>query len=169
MYKKINIRLATLDDMKNVFDLSNDATVRQNSIHTEKIEWKDHIKWFKQRISKKDEPFYIAEDEQKNMIGQVRIDKNNEEYIVSISIKEEYRGHGYGQIIISEAVKKSKLNNVTAYIYENNKSSIKAFEKAGFENTGLLKFIFKSSKVTIKSAHIIAMFASGKSLIIFNV
>ena len=39
--------------MKNVFGLSNDATVRQNSIHTEKIEWKDHIKWFKQRISKK--------------------------------------------------------------------------------------------------------------------
>lgn len=30
------IRFANIDDMKNVFDLSNDDIVRANSIHTEK-------------------------------------------------------------------------------------------------------------------------------------
>ena len=43
MAEKFQLRLANIDDMKNVFDLSNDDLVRQNSIHSEKIEWENHV------------------------------------------------------------------------------------------------------------------------------
>ena len=46
MAEELQIRLANIDDMKNVFDLSNDDTVRKNSINQNKIEWEDHVKWF---------------------------------------------------------------------------------------------------------------------------
>ena len=135
----INIRFANIDDIKKVFDLSNDDLVRKNSIHKEKLEWESHIEWFYKRIVKQDEPFYIVEDENKNFIGQVRIDKSNNEYIISVSILPEFRGQGFAPTIIKEAVKKSKLKNITAYIYRDNVSSIKSFEKAGFKNSGFQK------------------------------
>lgn len=43
MSKRLTVRPATIDDMRSVFDLSNDDTVRANSIHSAKIEWENHI------------------------------------------------------------------------------------------------------------------------------
>ena len=37
MAEEFSIRLATIDDMKKVFELSNDDVVRANSINKEKI------------------------------------------------------------------------------------------------------------------------------------
>ena len=125
--------------MKNVFDLSNDDLVRQNSIHHEKIKWENHVEWFKNRITKTNEPFYIVEDDNKNFIGQVRIDKKFGENVISISITKKYRGLGLASEIIKEAVEKSKLQSATAYVYKNNVSSIKSFEKAGFIDSNLIK------------------------------
>ena len=144
----LNLRLANLDDMVNVFNLSNDDIVRQNSIHHEKIKWEEHCKWFKKRILKKDEPFYIAEDEEKNFIGQVRIDKKNEEFIISISIKSDYRGKGLASEILKKCIKTSKIKNIIAYIYDKNTASIKSFENVGFKNSNILKYTYNSDTDT---------------------
>ena len=137
------LRPALQKDIKNIFDLSNDTFVRENSINKEPIKWENHAKWFNKRINNK-APFFIVEDENENFIGQVRFDNKNGEITVSISITERYRGKGYACDILKQAIKKAGLKKVTAYIYENNISSVKMFKKAGFRQSSLLKFEYNS-------------------------
>lgn len=132
MAEEFSIRLAKTEDMKNVFDLSNDDTVRQNSIHTEKIEWETHVKWFENRLNNTNSPFYIIESLSEDFIGQVRIDKKDEN-IISISIKKDFRGKGLAPDIIRECSIKSKFNEIYAYIKSDNIPSQNAFIKAGYQ------------------------------------
>ena len=105
MAEELQIRLANIDDMKNVFDLSNDDTVRKNSINQNKIEWEDHVKWFRNRIDKSH--FYIVENKNKEFVAQVRFDEQLESTI-SISITKNFRGKGLASEIIKQCSKKSQ-------------------------------------------------------------
>lgn len=158
MSEKFCIRDVNIKDITNVFDLSNDDVVRQNSINKEKIVWENHVNWFNNRIKKTEEPFYIVESLNGDFIGQVRIENRNEENVVSVSITKDYRGKGLCAEILKEAVNKSGMINFTAYIFKDNISSVKSFEKAGFnfvieteiphtelKDIKLLKYTFKRS------------------------
>lgn len=57
----LNIRLANINDIKDVFMLANDDIVRANSINTSKIKYDEHERWFKDKISSKDTIFYVLE------------------------------------------------------------------------------------------------------------
>lgn len=133
MAQEFSIRMAKIDDMKNVFELSNDDLVRQNSIHTEKIEWETHVEWFKARINKIDEPFYIVEDKNGKFMGQLRFDKQNDDFVVSVSIAPEFRGKGFAKNIIRLCSKFSKYNKIYAYVKKENNPSFRSFIKAGYE------------------------------------
>lgn len=139
-----SIRLAEPRDIKNVFDLSNDDTVRAMSIHPEKIEWESHVKWFDSALKNPDLKFYVAESADGDFIGQIRFARNNAEWIVSISLVEKYRGKGMAKNILRQSIELANLNNVTAYIYNTNRASLKVFEKSGFKDTHLLKYVFNS-------------------------
>lgn len=57
--------------------------------------------------------------------------------IWSVSIKEEYRNMGYGTIMMRELVEKfGKTNTLRLYVYKNNYSAIKVYEKVGFSIIG---------------------------------
>lgn len=152
MPEEFSIRLVDKNDIKNVFELSNDKTVRQNSIHSEQIAWEDHVTWFLKRIEDQTNPFYIIEDKNNNFIGQVRFD-TEEEAIISISIAESFRGRHLAPAIIKACSAKCGLKTVFAYIKKNNAPSIKAFEKAGYqylqEDGGYYKYRFQSNPVYI--------------------
>lgn len=152
MSEEFSIRLANKNDVKNVFELSNEQTVRQNSIHSEQIVWEDHVAWFLKRIEDKTNPFYIIEDKNKNLIGQVRFD-TEQEPIISISIAENFRGKHLAPAIIKACSAKCGLKTVFAYIKKSNISSVKAFEKAGYqyqqEEDGYYKYRFQSTPVYI--------------------
>lgn len=152
MAQEFSIRMAKIDDMKNVFELSNDDLVRQNSIHIEKIDWETHVEWFKARINKIDEPFYIVEDKNGKFMGQLRFDKQNDDFVVSVSIAPEFRGKGLASEILSEAIKKSGLKNLSAYIFDFNEASKNAFEKAGFKKDNLIKYVYNSVTTTVCKA-----------------
>ena len=140
------IKLADENDIKDVFDLSNDDEVRKNSINQGKIQWENHVNWYSTKIKDKNCKFYIIRDENNDFIGQMRIDSKDNENIISISIKKEFRGNGLAPKILSDCIKKSNLRNFDAYIKPENIASIKSFIHAGFkykcdymENTLLLK------------------------------
>lgn len=147
MAEEFFIRLATIDDMKKVFELSNDDMVRKNSINQKKIKWEDHIIWFKNRIQRINEPFYIVESLDKEFIAQVRFDKKDEQ-IISISISEDFRGKGYASKIIKRCSEISGKKEIIAFIKEENTISQKAFIKADYKfiskENGYLKYIFKN-------------------------
>lgn len=127
----LRVRLANITDRQNVFDLSNDDMVRQNSINKNKILWENHVKWFDQRIKNVEEPFFIVENEKNDFVAQVRFDKK-EYNLISISISSKYRGKGLASYIIRVCSEKSGLSPVVAYVKQENVSSLKAFKKAGY-------------------------------------
>ena len=138
------IKNATIKDMKEIFELSNDELVRQNSINQEKILWNNHIKWFHKRITLNN-PFYVIRALNDKLIGQVRIDKKDEA-VISISITHEFRGKNLAAKIIKDCSVKSNLSPIYAYIKPDNIASQRAFKKAGYiynsTADNLLKFRF---------------------------
>ena len=129
MAEEFIIRFATTDDMKNVFELSNDKLVRKNSINQEQIGWDDHVVWFTNRITKTGEPFYIVESYDKKLIAQVRFDKRDE-FVISLSVSSGFRGKGLAAKIIKKCSEFSGINKITAWVKEENTASQKAFLKA---------------------------------------
>ncbi len=140
MVEEYRIRLANISDIEKVFELSNNDIVRENSINQQKITWGEHKKWFNQRIKNIEYPFYIVENRDGEFIAQVRFDKKYDEVVISLSIVESHRGMGLGEQIIKKCVKMSGINKLSAYIFDKNIASIKSFERAGFNDSHLLKF-----------------------------
>jgi len=136
------IKPAQISDMRDVFELSNDATVRKNSFLSEPIIWENHEKWFTQKIQDSKIIFYIIKTRVQDFIGYVRFDPEDDayEYRISIHLTDRYRGKGFGKKIIEQATQQV-LNNglaktVIAYIKEENVPSLKSFEKAGYIHAG---------------------------------
>jgi RimJ/RimL family protein N-acetyltransferase len=74
-------------------------------------------------------------------VGQVRIDKNEKEIVIGISIDEKFRGKSLGSEMLLQStddyLKKHSNSTITAYIKTENKASLAIFKKAGFSNEEL--------------------------------
>lgn len=134
----INIKLATIADMLDVYSLSNDVEVRKNSFNSEFIELEKHKLWFENKIKSTDCVYYIARNSKGTLLGQVRFDKNEQDtYIVGISVSAEQRGLGLGTKLLKQTstlfTNSNKDIKIIAYIKHTNESSLKAFIKAGYK------------------------------------
>ena len=133
MTENLTTRLANINDMKSVFDLSNDDIVRANSIHSEKIKWENHIKWFNDKIAFKNILFYILEFDG-NFAGYCHIDmEDNDEWIATIHISKAYRGRNLGFNFLKTICESNSDKNIIAYIKTSNIASKKIFEKNNFQ------------------------------------
>ena len=73
------------DDMKLIFDWSNDDEVRKNSFSSEKIKFEDHQRWFKSKMN--DDNYYILFFMVDNIeTGLVRLDVSNGQAVISYQI-----------------------------------------------------------------------------------
>jgi RimJ/RimL family protein N-acetyltransferase len=136
---KINWRKATIEDSELYFNWANDKTVRLNSYIKDEINYRNHLTWFRNKLNSNDCYFYLFFDEKANPLGQVRIDKSNNEIVSGISIDENYRGQGLGSKMLMIACenyfKEYPGSEITAYIKKQNIASTKIFSKAGFIKT----------------------------------
>jgi UDP-2,4-diacetamido-2,4,6-trideoxy-beta-L-altropyranose hydrolase len=131
------LRIAVKADIKNIFDLSNEENVRENSTNSEHIIWENHVKWFENRLDDENYLFLIAENENAEFMGQVRHEFEKTQAVVSISIAPDFRGLDLAAPIISKSAKylfenNEKIEFILAYIKEINIPSIKAFDQAGY-------------------------------------
>lgn len=131
------VRKANLEDAKNVFELSNDVVVRQNSINRNKIRWSAHLNWFKNKIADSLYDFFVIYNNKDEFIGQTRFEILNNYAIISISIAEKFRGKGLSSKILNNTCQRvfqnhQSLKKILAYIRPANISSIHSFKKAGF-------------------------------------
>jgi spore coat polysaccharide biosynthesis predicted glycosyltransferase SpsG/RimJ/RimL family protein N-acetyltransferase len=134
------LRSAANSDSHKVFGLSNDPTVRSQSINRQTIEWENHIAWYEKKINSEDYIFLLAFDKNDNFIGQVRFEIENESAVISVSISKEFRGKGLSKKILAESCtkvfsRKNSLNSIVAYIRPDNMASIGGFKAAGFNFT----------------------------------
>jgi spore coat polysaccharide biosynthesis predicted glycosyltransferase SpsG/RimJ/RimL family protein N-acetyltransferase len=131
------LRKVVPEDSKQIFELSNDPEVRNNSINRNKIKWEDHQNWFTQKLKNNNYIILLALDRKDNFIGQVRFEIEKDKATVSISIMKDFRGKGFSKNLLVNGCKylfnyRESLNKILAYIRPENRASIKGFDSAGF-------------------------------------
>jgi len=138
--KSYYIRNAVPNDSKIIFELSNDPSVRTQSLNQNQIEWEDHQKWFSQKLNDNNYVFFLIFDKNDNFIGQVKFELKNETAVVSISLTADFRGIGLSKKILIDTTARIfssyNIKNIIAYIRPENTASIRGFKSAGFEFEG---------------------------------
>ncbi|TGK09957.1 N-acetyltransferase [Leptospira fletcheri] len=134
----IILRKADISHIRDVFDLSNDPIVRENSLNPSFIEWGEHEKWFTSKIQDPESLFLIVTNQAGTFLGQVRFQAEDlENAVISISLVAAMRGLSFASLILEEACRIYKNENfrkkyVFAQINKSNIPSIKSFAKALF-------------------------------------
>ena len=130
----ISFRKATADDMLLVYEWSNDLLVRQNSYDSEPIQLEDHKVWFLNKIVNDRTLFLIALYDG-IPAGVIRFEMDIDHSVVGILVANTFRGKKLSSSLLSESAKYYFKQNhlpIFAYIKEENKASVKAFESAGY-------------------------------------
>ena len=149
----INLRQATIADAQLLFDWANDKDVRRNAIHSEVIEWENHLKWLSAKLNTSTKLFILEYNGE--AAGQIRFDWSDEEkgWMVDYSVSESFRGKGLGKRLIETGIAKLNLYPVLAFVKPENTSSIKVFEALSFTNLGTVQIrniaLIKFSKAKI--------------------
>ncbi|MFA7227448.1 MAG: bifunctional UDP-2,4-diacetamido-2,4,6-trideoxy-beta-L-altropyranose hydrolase/GNAT family N-acetyltransferase [Melioribacteraceae bacterium] len=131
------LRIAGENDAMMVFNLSNDRTVRLNSINQDPISWQDHLYWYSDKIKDKNCLFLLAFNGNDEFVGQVRFYIKGVNATISISIDKNFRGKGLSSpLLIKSSFKYLKehpeIQSILAYIRPANTASIKAFSGAAY-------------------------------------
>ena len=140
-----NLRKATIDDAKLLFDWTNDDDVRATAVVKKKIEWDEHINWLTNKLQSNQSHIFILTDDKNENIGVIRFDKNNDDFVISYSIDKLHRGKGMGYLILQLGIKELLQNEsqckFVASVQTDNIASNKIFEKLGFrlERTEVIK------------------------------
>lgn len=130
------------EDCLIIFEIANDDEVRQSSFNSDKIKLEDHKNWFKKILKDNTVQFYVMEFKN-DLIGQLRLDFDEEYPVISISLNKKYRGLGLSKILLSNGLKLVD-GKVVAYIKQDNSRSISFFKSMGF---------IKDSDVIIKDCN----------------
>lgn len=142
------LRPATIDDCLTYFEWANDPEVRANSFNTNPIGLNVHMEWFKNKIEAKNQLWVLTKlvsttsdfantgcecECHQTPIGQIRLQKHDSYTEIHYSIAKEYRGQGYGTIMIKLAMKHISQWPVVAQVKQSNKPSRIIFDKLDFQ------------------------------------
>lgn len=163
------LRRATIYDAELLLKWANDETVRQNSFNTNKITREEHYAWFNGVIKSSDVTIFVLYD--KEPVGTVRIKYIDDFAELSYSIGREYRGKGYGTLIIqyaeAEAIKNDKVCSIVAEVKYENVPSQKIFKKLGYTESvceGHLRYKKQIDKIIGFRVDANAQIASGHAM-----
>jgi UDP-2,4-diacetamido-2,4,6-trideoxy-beta-L-altropyranose hydrolase len=135
--RTLSFRRVEESDQRLLWEWRNDPTVRDLSFSTEQIEWEHHVQWFASKLKDPNCIFSMILGASNIPIGQVRYDIEAAQATISISLAKESRGKGYGSFLIQRTSDKlfasHRVNEIHAYVKEDNQVSRQAFIKAGFK------------------------------------
>jgi RimJ/RimL family protein N-acetyltransferase len=134
-----NLRLVTagIDDLLITYRWATDEHVRKYSFNQNEISFKEHEVWFTNKLNDA-HCFYYILNRGAERVGSIRIDFNSsiKEGLISYLIGSEFHGKGYGTKILQLVEKKFKEEydsfTLKGLVLEENKASVKIFEKLGY-------------------------------------
>lgn len=136
----LTLRPATLDDREAVFKWRNDPKVRRYSFERDPIEWETHIEWF-EKITHDSKRHLLIGEITGQPVGVVRIDTIDEECReISTYLVPGNSGQGLGTSLIRHSIEWIRhhdpvVKQLRAKILGENTASLKAFNRAGFEES----------------------------------
>ena len=135
--KDSRVRLANKKDAKLLWLWASDPSVRSNSFQSGPIKWNQHLKWFNEKLKSKNTEILILEIDCEPA-GQIRYDRvNHTKAEIDFSVDIDFRGRGLGTRLLELSSESAFLNLdvklLEGIVHEQNKASIKAFVKAGYQ------------------------------------
>jgi UDP-2,4-diacetamido-2,4,6-trideoxy-beta-L-altropyranose hydrolase len=131
----VRLRPASQADCRTIWDWANAPEVRDASFSSAPIPWDTHLRWYAAKIANPNCCIYIAGTDNCPAFGQVRFDVTGGEATISVSMVRP-EGKGWGAAVIARAVQAFwadfPFDRIHAYIKAGNRTSLFAFEKAGF-------------------------------------
>lgn len=146
----ICLRKCTIEDCNLLYEWSNDKVVRRNAFNTSPIPYSDHVNWFNKSLESNSREIFIAMIDS-NPVGMIRIDKDDDEAIISYLVDQNHRGTGIGTQMLKSLQNMVKNNNsdikkLVGLVKKENTASCKAFEKVAydsFEEKEFNKYVLK--------------------------
>jgi RimJ/RimL family protein N-acetyltransferase len=136
----VYLRPVTMDDATLLFDWRNEEECRNNSFHSEPVTWEEHVNWLYQKLASPDTKMHILTVDG-NDVGQIRLEAQNGEYMISYSVAAEYRLMGYGSrmlMLAEKSVYETKPGAVLcAEVKKDNIASQVLFEKLDYTKKDL--------------------------------
>tara|TARA_B100000315_G_C14584379_1_gene592138 strand:+ start:2548 stop:3795 length:1248 start_codon:yes stop_codon:yes gene_type:complete len=143
--KEINVtfRRVEIKDCRKIWLWRNEKVVREISFSSDTIPYSHHQRWFKKRL-KEDDCLFLMILWKNQEVGILRYDLEGPSAEVHITIAPEMRNKGIGTLSLQMGsvflFKKKNVDFILAHIKDNNLSSIRTFEKAGFLIIQKMKF-----------------------------
>lgn len=133
----VYLRNATKEDVDLLYKWTNDPVVRNNSFNTEPIPYNNHVSWFNRIMADPSVLLYILMDDD-TPVGQIRLSVDEKEAEIGYSIASEFRGKGYGHIIlqlVANEIRKNhfEIERLVAKVKPDNIASNKLFIAEGYE------------------------------------
>lgn len=133
----LNLRRTVESDCEVFWEWANDPETRTASFHGHAISWKEHAEWFRTKLCDPKAIFYTATNKEGLPLGEVRYQMEGKRAVLSISLGSRFRGHGWGQRILTVAVDRlfedSEIEFIDAFVKPTNEASLKLFAGAGFQ------------------------------------
>ena len=134
-------RPATGTDSGLLLGWRNDPGVRAGSRSTEMVAEAEHQAWFSGTLTDPGRTLLVVESSERP-VGTVRFDERPGEAEISVTIARSHRGRGIGSRVIAEASElylssRPHVPRVLAEVRESNRSSVAAFERAGYLPAGV--------------------------------
>lgn len=132
----IYLKKVSKEECDLLFKWANDKETRKNSFNNKEISYEDHVRWLNNKLNSNTGHIFILCNE-KTPIGQVRIESENGNAIISYSIDSNYRGKGYASkmlILLEEEVGNKFLfiKKLVGNVKYDNIPSRKIFKKLGY-------------------------------------
>lgn len=143
---QLKFRAASAEDVKLLFDWRNDPLTRRFSTQTQELVWQEHENWFLQSLGKSDRKIFIVENKGFK-VGMLRWDLDENYKELSWSVAAEFRGQGYGGVMLEQFIQ-WQPGPYRARIKAENQASLRMALKAGFKVSKQEKDVFFLTVVT---------------------
>ena len=136
----LSLRLAVASDVKLLFEWVNTpSSLKNKEKSSAPIEWSAHQNWFNKRLNNPNVRIWIVE-RNKQAIGQVRVEYDNNKLLIDIFIDSLFKGNDYGLKALKLLIKQCQATYpgvpLHAIIKNENYPSLNLFRRADFQEVG---------------------------------
>lgn len=132
----LQLRVATAQDARLLFEGRNALSVRQWAFNSEPIDWHSHVRWLEQTLVNDHRLLLIAETSQ-GPLGVLRYDQQGERAEVSLYLMPGHAGMGWGGALLGSGERYVRrhwphVRIIEARVMADNAVSLKLFQSAGY-------------------------------------
>lgn len=136
-YGGIELREATAEDSRRIFEWRNHASVREQSRSSQPLAWEDHDPWFRATLAS-DKRVLLVGSAAGQPVGVIRFDL--EEGVAEVSIylvPGAPRARGQGRALLGASERwlvsnRPQVSSIRAFVLGNNEVSRRLFEGSGY-------------------------------------